>query len=344
MRYSNLSNIEMTRLDHFKVLIKQVLSLLFEISGGFHWVRWFAKPAVTIVAYHRIIPDDTSGVTPYISVRRTRFLSQLQFFKQHYSVIPLEDAIARLREGRIDRNYLVVTFDDGYMDNRTLGSDLFIAEGISPAIFVTTDCVDQRAMLWPDWVRELVYSSSIARPIRLEIPRLLISANIQSKIAAIKKIIYFLKPKETAFRDQYLYDLEQLLGPKKRQPDLMLDWEATRHLAQHGATIGSHTKTHTILTSLTDQGIRTELLESKKKIEAELGIQVNYFAYPNGSMNDFNSTTEEQLKNVGYQAALTTVRGVNRTPVNLFRLRRTGIYQTDLIRDIKLKLALEQLL
>lgn len=45
-----------------------------------------------------------------------------------------------------------------------------------------------------------------------------------------------------------------------------------------------------------------------------------------------------------YEAAVTTIRGVNRNGDDLFRLRRSGVYLTDSLSDIKFKLALESLL
>ena len=50
---------------------------------------------------------------------------------------------------------------------------------------------------------------------------------------------------------------------------------------------GSHTVAHKILTTLTDDEIRNELIESRKKLIAEQVVDPSFipFCYPNGNYN-----------------------------------------------------------
>ncbi len=68
-------------------------------------------------------------------------------------------------------------------------------------------------------------------------------------------------------------------------------------------SIGSHTVTHPILTSCSDETSRYEISESKKILEGWLHKDISHFAYPNG-----NYTHREIgfLKQSGYKAAFTT--------------------------------------
>ena len=165
-----MSRSELTPTERLKVLIKYLSSFACAVIGGFCIARCISEPGVTIVAYHRIIEDDHVGVRPYISVTKRALRRQIQFFKKHYSVIPLEEAVERIKENRIDRHYLVITFDDGYRDNHDLGLDIFVSEGVRPAIFITTDCVDKRQELWPDTIRHALYGARLSAPIA---PRIL---------------------------------------------------------------------------------------------------------------------------------------------------------------------------
>jgi len=119
--------------------------------------QFFSKPSVTIVAYHRIIHDDYRGIRPYISVTESNLRLQIQFFKKHYSVVSLEEAIAWLKGGDVARRYLAITFDDGYSDNFVLGKKIFTEETVSLTVFITTGCVGGEGLLWPDRLRQLVY-------------------------------------------------------------------------------------------------------------------------------------------------------------------------------------------
>ncbi len=115
-------------------------------------------------------------------------------------------------------------------------------------------------------------------------------------------------------------------------------------MSRAGATIGSHTVSHQVLARVDEHTAGAEIGESKRVLEARIGNRVAFFAYPNGTSADFTHSTIEELKNAGYSAAVTTIRGVNKSGADLFRLRRTGIYLTDTLNVIKLKLAAESLL
>lgn len=65
----------------------------------------------------------------------------------------------------------------------------------------------------------------------------------------------------------------------------LLDWPALRTLADAGWTIGSHSRTHAMLTALPEAEAERELVESKRAIEDRLGTAVDACAYPYGATN-----------------------------------------------------------
>ena len=69
-------------------------------------------------------------------------------------------------------------------------------------------------------------------------------------------------------------------------------------------TIGSHTVTHPILITCSDEQSATEIRESKKTLEGWLHKDVAHFAYPNGLYNDREINF---LKDSGYKTAYTTI-------------------------------------
>lgn len=114
-----------------------------------------------------------------------------------------------------------------------------------------------------------------------------------------------------------------------------LDWDDCRTLAEAGMTIGSHTVSHRVLSGLTDTEVETELRESKKTIERELGTSCDHFCAPVGRPDlDFRTDRDPELaRKVGYRSFLTTQRGsVHRlsTPMAVDRdhtLADWGLYQ-----------------
>jgi peptidoglycan/xylan/chitin deacetylase (PgdA/CDA1 family) len=202
---------ELTPTERLKVFVKYLSSFACAAIGGFRIARFISGPGVTIVAYHRIIKDDHVGVRPYISVTQRALRRQIRFFKKHYSLTSLQDAVERIKENRVDRHYLVITFDDGYRDNHELGLDIFLSEGVRPAIFITTDCVEKRQELWPDTIRHALYGARFSAPTALPAPEIIIEQSLSSRIRATKAIIAHVKNMDSEQRSIYLDGLQRRL-------------------------------------------------------------------------------------------------------------------------------------
>jgi peptidoglycan/xylan/chitin deacetylase (PgdA/CDA1 family) len=337
-----MTQYELTRAEQVKCGIKWLASVVCGITGAFHLARWSTKPSVTIIAYHRIVDDSYAGIRPYISVKKSRLRKQLRFFRKYYRVISLEEAVDRLSSDRVDQHYLVITFDDGYADNYSIGLDLFRDEGIKPTVFVTTDCVEKQQALWPDVVRALIYNADVSRPLELDEPRLVITSASASKVRALRSILEYLKKMDPRERTRYLTALEKRIGRALPTTErLMLTWEEIKCLKRYGVSIGSHTVSHQVLAEVPDGVAAAELRASKQILEARIGSPVTLFAYPNGTAADFSEATVQHVKAAGYTAAVTTMRGINGSGSDLYRLRRTGVYLTDTVSVIKLKLVAE---
>lgn len=117
---------------------------------------------------------------------------------------------------------------------------------------------------------------------------------------------------------------------------LHLTWEEVRWLAgTPGITIGSHTVTHPYLQRVGAEQVRTEIADSRKRIEDEISRRVDFFCYPSG---DAGRREMDAARDAGYLASVTVQPGINRPGIDLQALRRTEITQHDGITDFALKL------
>ena len=80
------------------------------------------------------------------------------------------------------------------------------------------------------------------------------------------------------------------------------------------------------MTDLTDDQLRAELVESKKKAEAELGHAVDYMAYPTGA---YNLHIAQLVREAGYKAAFTIKYGSVNKGSNIYALERVPIFHTE---------------
>lgn len=105
-----------------------------------------------------------------------------------------------------------------------------------------------------------------------------------------------------------------------------LTWDECREMEKNGIVIESHTVDHKSMTELTDDQLRAELVESKKKAEAELGHPVDYMAYPTGA---YNLHIAQLVREAGYKAAFTIKYGSVNQGSNIYALERVPIFHTE---------------
>ena len=71
---------------------------------------------------------------------------------------------------------------------------------------------------------------------------------------------------------------------------------------------------------------RTEIVDSKRRLEEEIGVRVAHFAYPTGG---FDEEIKEMVKQAGYDSACTTNRGYDRFNRDLYELKRVRFSDQD---------------
>lgn len=112
-----------------------------------------------------------------------------------------------------------------------------------------------------------------------------------------------------------------------------LDWAQLDELAQAGFCIGAHGREHRFMTHTGD--LRVELETPKRELEENLGVPVEYLAYPYGAWNDH---TVEQTKKFGYRAAF--AYEPRPTLEHPYALPRVGVFLHDTMRGFCAKLGL----
>lgn len=83
----------------------------------------------------------------------------------------------------------------------------------------------------------------------------------------------------------------------------MVSWNQLKEMIDGGMSVQSHTVSHPPLSTISDAQIKNELLESRKIIEKNLGVKVDFLSLPHG---DFNSRVKIIAKQVGYKAIFST--------------------------------------
>ncbi len=79
-----------------------------------------------------------------------------------------------------------------------------------------------------------------------------------------------------------------------------MTWDNLKELVGKGFDIESHTETHAMLTKITPEQLKEELVGSKKMLEDKLGIPVTTIAYPYYAQNE---TVRAAVESAGYIGA-----------------------------------------
>jgi peptidoglycan/xylan/chitin deacetylase (PgdA/CDA1 family) len=298
-------------------------------SAAFPFIRKTIYRNVQVLAYHRV-NDDHDPFFPGIYTEV--FARRMSYIAANYNVLSLNEAVEMIQANDIPDNALVVTFDDGYRDNYTHAFPILKDLSIPATIFLATDAIDSKAVLWHD--RVFCAFRETQCPVLANFgpePRSYSLKTLEEKLVAQRaglEFLWSLNDEERQFWVDCLVDrLRVCEEPTSRA---MLSWDEVRIMHRGGITFGSHTASHPILSKLSPAQLKREVSESKKTIEEKLGAPVKSFAYPVGRKQDLNVLAKTVLRETGYLCALTTIPGVNGHNQDLFELRRGGPWEVFL--------------
>ena len=295
------------------------------IARGVGFAR--PRPRVPILTLHRV-NDDNDPFMP--SLPTAVFAARMTHIARHYRVLTVEDLATRLREGRVPRNSLAITFDDGSRDNLTHAAPILNRLGLPATIFLVTGHIDTPRALWFDRLA-MAFKTATARRVELADGRLLSLTTVADRLAGLAAALGHLKRLPDDERSAAVEHLIGTLHPNPERPKrLMLSWDEVAALRGLGFSIGAHTVTHPVLSRLTPDRARDEIHNSKAAIEKALGVPVRAFAYPNGGPNDYNEAVTRLVREAGFACAVTTRRGLNDTDTPVLELRRGGPWEQHL--------------
>ncbi len=282
--------------------------------------RWRAR-RFQILTYHKVSPDSHPFFPP---LHPSLFDQQMAFLKETHQVFFLDELVERQQRGEVPERAVAITFDDGYQDNYTWAFPILSKYRLPATVFLATSAIENRAVLWHD---RLFDSFRFARVKQVVLDDLGVALNLEGEEAqsAVETVMGKAKELPAALRLRLVDQVEEKLRPDvdPSRRVRMLSWEEIRRMQSSGwIRFGSHTITHPILSRIELSEARWELRESKRELEAQLGVPVQGFAYPNGQPDDFNDAVKQLLSQEGYRYAVTTVFGFNTASDDRFALRR----------------------
>ena len=280
-------------------------------------LRGHALPRWLIVlAYHRVLPRPPADFAldrAVVDADPVEFERQMERLSTLAHPVDLDRVLGFLRGERdLPPNPVLVTFDDGYRDNREVALPILERHRVPATFFVSTGHISGRRTYWWDRIAYLLHHTT-ADEARLRYPTEIVLRPGAEPERARRTLLRLVKGMSGLDLDRLLIELGRAL--RVRWDDVLdrhvadqtvMTWDDVRELHRAGMAIGSHTRTHRILYTLEPDELDDELAGSRRDIEQAIGVPPAAIAYPAGRSLRALPTVTAAVRRAGYAAAFST--------------------------------------
>jgi peptidoglycan/xylan/chitin deacetylase (PgdA/CDA1 family) len=277
--------------------------------------------------YHRICGVSKKVATDFddgvFGPTAEQFEQQMVWLKNNADILNENELLSVLeKRTKLANPSALVTFDDGYIDNYILAYPILKKNKIPAIFFIPTEHIITRQLGWWDIISYLIKKT---KKTAIIFDSLKISLTDKSEA-----INFFLRKKKTETHEK-TRDLvvrlseacEVPLPGRDIQNDELMTWDHIREVSHNGITIGSHTHSHNVLTTLSIAEQKKELCLSKSILEREIGSMVNSISYPVGNYQHYSKDTQILAEECGYKLGFSFNTGVHyNQEIQPFGIRR----------------------
>lgn len=284
--------------------------------GGFALATLLTRKRLRILCYHGFSVGDEFKYLPLMFMRAETFERRLRILKRRgITVIPLPEAVRRLSGGMIHHCETVITLDDGWASNLTIGLPLLRKYGYPACIYVTTEHLTGGVQAFNLGLYAMLMSTRRERLLLSGVNAELDGAyeTGQDKWRLVARLV------SAAERTMSIAERQLLL--RRIAESLDLDFEQTfrdgrlsflsatqlREVSSVGIEIQLHTHTH----RLPDNDFETmsqEIAQNRQVLRDLTGIEARHFCYPSG---DYQAVHPPWLERMGILSAVTCDPGLN---------------------------------
>jgi peptidoglycan/xylan/chitin deacetylase (PgdA/CDA1 family) len=291
------------------------------------------KDSLLVLTYHRVGDSEQDPWDPGIfSATGDEFDEQIAYLKRQYSLVTLEEALAFVEGTEKDKTphcRVLVTFDDGYLDNYEIAYPILRSHGAQGVFFLCSNLVGSGHVPWWDHIAFLVKSAAKKRFILRYPTELDINVDKNGLKETLQSICDLFKTPGNLDPERFMEELTEVAGanPLLEVPRRFLNWDEAREMISGGMALGAHTHTHPMLSKLDGEDQRRELTLSRAILSEKLRIKADTFAYPFGSRTAFTKETQRIAEETGFRAAFSYYGRLanQRGTMDRFDLKRVSV-------------------
>jgi len=291
-------------------------------------------PSLLVLMYHRVLPaehPDAQIEQPGMFVSPGTFDMHLSVLEDYFPIVHLDDWLQRAaRRESLPKLACAITFDDGWRDNFEFAFPILCRHRAPATIFLVSGLTGSDIEFWPNRLGRLLTSS----PIDVTLPDPLAVAIRPAMDEArnrggwgreqLDRAIVLTKQFSEAEIQSMLDAAFRVAGASTPRRSV-LNRQEIRSMSDSGLVrFGSHTRTHQrFRDDLTPEMLRSEIFESAKEIQVDVGRPSTLFCYPNGD----TTPAAVELVRTKYSAAVTTRKGWHTPDRDAHLIRRIGVHE-----------------
>jgi len=255
----------------------------------------------------------------------------MEHLKRHYNVISIDECVEALREKRRLKPYsVVITFDDGYVNQYRYAFPVLKEKCLKATFFITTSFIGTDNLFWWDeFEYMLAYCEKAEITVPLDGREMLFRLNGREQREGLCRTLG-----NEIFKKVNLRRCNELMQLFRDATGVdaysnkefienyhCMDKGMIKEMMDAGMRFGSQTVHHAVLTNENCEVQKTEIEGSIDCLDTSRPL---HFCYPNGS---FNADTKRILESCGFQSALTVMGGFVNEGDDLYELKRISADQ-----------------
>jgi peptidoglycan/xylan/chitin deacetylase (PgdA/CDA1 family) len=306
--------------------------------GGFRVAQFLTRRRLRILCYHGFSTGDEHEVTPHMFMRAATFERRMQALQRRgIPVIPLDEAVRKLATGEIRHGETVITLDDGWTSNLTIGAPVLEKYGFPACVYVTTEHLDAGTEVFNVALHYMICRSPRTELKLAGLHPLLDGAYDLRKdpdgltvtlITAAEKAFPALADRQQLLRPLAValeMDLAEVLRDERFR---LMTGKELLELDARGFDIELHTHSHR-LPDRDFAATASEIERNREALRTVLGKEKSHFCFPSGH---YTAQHPEWLRRLGIVSATTCDPGLNAAGAEAMLLKR--YLDSDHVSDI----------
>ena len=267
-------------------------NLLFKYKSLTKLLLSYNQDSLRIVYYHLITDHEKDYYFKNKSISSKIFKSHIKFFQKYFHIITFQEFIYLVENNKSLRGKLLITTDDGFVENYSLVAPILSDFKLKFTSFVITSCLNNKNLMWRNkllFIQNTQKINVINKCIkRLSYKYNLILPNRSKSLLEWSWKNWDMKYKEKYTNEIWNYIFNDNIAEFLSENKPYLNNNQIKTLLNNGNYIGSHSHTHPDFSRSTLNNIYDELFKSEKYISENFNIKNIPFSYPFGMKAKYN--------------------------------------------------------